>query len=58
MKHSIYGVTEEEVFRLVCAYVAIRKPAIRKEFIRTLESWATEQWHIIDNRDNQNDKAP
>ena len=41
---TVYGVTEAEIFRLTCAYTAIRKPEIRAEFLRTVEAWAKEQW--------------
>ncbi len=36
--------TETELFRLTCAYIAIRNPAIRAEFLELLEAWAADQW--------------
>ena len=42
---TAYDMTPEELFRLVTAYTAIRDPAIRAEFLRTVEAWATDQWH-------------
>jgi len=44
MKRSIYGISEEDIFRLVTAFSAIRSPKIRAEFLRTLEAWAQDQW--------------
>lgn len=44
MSTNIYGMTEAELFRLVTAYTAIRDPAIRAEFLRTVEAWADDQW--------------
>ncbi len=43
-KLSIYDITQPELFRLICAYTAIRDPAIRTEFLTTLEAWAQDQW--------------
>lgn len=44
MTQTVYSLTEHEIFRLTCAYAAIRNPAIRAEFLRTVEAWADEQW--------------
>ncbi len=44
MTKTIYGLTEEELFRLTAAFTAIRDPAIRAEFLRTVEAWAEDQW--------------
>ncbi len=41
---TVYDATQEEMFRLVAAYLAIRDPAIRAEFLRTVETWAQDQW--------------
>lgn len=48
MINAMYGVGEEEVFRLLCGYVSIRNPAIRREFLHSIELWAREQWHAVD----------
>lgn len=48
MTKPIYGLTEAELFRLQTAYTAIRDPAIRAEFLRTIEAWAEDQWHAVD----------
>lgn len=45
MTQTVYDLTEEELFRLTCAYTAIRNPTIRAEFLRTVEAWAQDQWH-------------
>ncbi|GLO71337.1 hypothetical protein MACH17_28540 [Phaeobacter inhibens] len=34
----------EELFRLNVAFVSIRDPAIRAEFLSTIEAWAQDQW--------------
>ena len=44
MKQAVYHHTEAELFRLTCAYIAIRDPNIRAEFLRTIEAWAQDQW--------------
>ena len=44
MKPSIYGMTETDVFRLVVAFTAVRDPATRSEFLRTIEAWPSDQW--------------
>ncbi len=36
--------TETELFRLTCAYTAIRDPAIRAVFLELVEAWAVDQW--------------
>ncbi|MEM7288863.1 MAG: hypothetical protein AAF412_00615 [Pseudomonadota bacterium] len=41
---ATYGLTQHEIFRLTCAYTAIRKPQIRAEFLELIESWAKDQW--------------
>ncbi len=46
MKHTTNHLTPNELFRLFAAYSAIRKPAIRAEFLRTIEAWAQDQWHV------------
>ncbi len=46
MTKAIYDLSEEELFRLTSAYTAIRDPAIRTEFLRTIEAWATDQWCV------------
>ena len=38
------NLTPDELFRLVTAYSAIRKPTIRAEFLETVEAWAQDQW--------------
>ncbi|WP_165390266.1 hypothetical protein [Thalassococcus sp. S3] len=45
MTHSVYDLSQAELFRLTSAYAAIRCPKIRKEFLRTVEAWAQDQWH-------------
>ncbi|SPF81350.1 hypothetical protein [Pseudoprimorskyibacter insulae] len=45
MSKTIYGITEAELFRLKCAYSAVRDPIIRAEFLRTVEAWAHDQWN-------------
>lgn len=44
MSKTIYDLTENELFRLTCAYLAIRDSDIREEFLRTVEAWAQDQW--------------
>jgi len=44
MTQTVYSLTEHELFRLTCAYTAIRDPVIRAEFLRTVEAWAEDQW--------------
>jgi hypothetical protein len=41
---TINNLTPDELFRLVIAYSAIRKPTIRAEFLETVEAWAEDQW--------------
>lgn len=41
---TTYDITPDELFRLVTAYSAIRKPSIRAEFLETVEAWAEDQW--------------
>lgn len=48
MPKTIYGITIEEVFRLICAYMAIRGPQQRRQFLKCIESWASEQWRVTD----------
>lgn len=45
---TTYDLTPEELFRLKCAYTAIRDPKIRAEFLTTLEAWAEDQWFATD----------
>lgn len=40
-----YKLTPDEVFRLLAAYAAIRDPAIRAEFLSSIEAWTQDQWH-------------
>ncbi len=47
MTKTIYDLNEEEVFRLTSACTAIRNPAIRAEFLQTVEAWAEDQWRIV-----------
>ena len=42
---SSYHLTPEELFRLLTAYAAIRSPAIRAEFLSSIEAWTQDQWH-------------
>lgn len=44
MMHTTNDLTETELFRLTCAYIAIRDPAIRAEFLELVEAWAVDQW--------------
>lgn len=53
MTRTIYDVTDAELFRLVGAYMAIRTPSIRLEFLELVESWAQEQWLAVDEATNQ-----
>lgn len=39
-----YSLTPDELFRLVTAYTAIRDPAIRTEFLTSIEAWVEDQW--------------
>lgn len=48
MTQAINDLTEWELFRLTSAYTTIRDPAIRAEFLRTVEAWAQDQWECID----------
>lgn len=48
MSKAVYDQTETELFRLTCAYTAIRDPRIRAEFLHTVEAWAREQWQVED----------
>lgn len=41
---TTYDVTPDELFRLHCTYVAIRKPEIRAEFLDLVEAWTEDQW--------------
>ena len=45
---AVYEITQSEIFRLTCAYAAIRDPKIRAEFLHTVEAWAEDQWHEVD----------
>lgn len=42
---ATYDLTPDELFRLNAAYTTVRDPAIRAEFLRTIEAWAMDQWH-------------
>lgn len=44
MKINVYGMSDAELFRLVTAYIAVRDPKVRKEFLRAVEAWARDQW--------------
>ncbi|MGH1399496.1 MAG: hypothetical protein ACRBCT_09815 [Alphaproteobacteria bacterium] len=48
MTRATNDITETELFRLTCAYIAIRDPAIRAEFLRSIEAWAVDQWDCGD----------
>jgi len=48
MTQSVYELTPAELFRLNAAYAAIHDPAIRAEFLRTVEAWAQDQWHATE----------
>jgi hypothetical protein len=47
---TTYDITPDELFRLVTAYTAIRKPTIRAEFLETVEAWAEDQWRGFPSR--------
>jgi hypothetical protein len=53
MTQTINGITEGELFRLLCAYIAIRQPGPRREFLELVESWARDQWLAIDSARDQ-----
>jgi hypothetical protein len=40
---EIIHITEDEFYRLEVAYTSIRDPAIRAEFLRTIEVWVLDQ---------------
>ncbi|MFW8594711.1 hypothetical protein [Cribrihabitans neustonicus] len=44
MIQSSYDITPEELFRLVLAYTAIRKPEIRAEVLTAVEQLTMDQW--------------
>lgn len=44
MIKTVYDLQPTELFRLTAAYVAIRDPDIRAEFLQTVEAWARDQW--------------
>lgn len=48
MSKTVYDHTEAELFRLTCAYTAIRDPKIRAELLYTVEAWAKDQWHGVE----------
>jgi len=48
MSQTIHNITQDELFRLLCAYIAIRRPGPRREFLELIESWAQEQWLAAD----------
>lgn len=48
MIKSAYEITPEEVFRLVCAYTAIKEPRIRQEFLSGIEAWSKDQFHAAE----------
>lgn len=43
MSETVIHITETELYRLEVAYTSIRDPAIRAEFLRTLEAWVFDQ---------------
>jgi len=43
---TVFKTKPDEIFRLLCAYVAIRDPRIRREFLTTVEAWAGDQFDI------------
>lgn len=50
MTETVHGITEGELFRLLCAYIAIRDPGPRSEFLSAVEHWAQDQWHAADSK--------
>ncbi|UWQ31641.1 hypothetical protein K3555_13670 [Leisingera sp. M527] len=44
MIQSSYDVTPEELFRLLLAYTAIRKPETRTEILTAVEKLTMDQW--------------
>ncbi len=46
MPETIIPITEGELYRLEVAYTSIKDPAIRAEFLSTLEAWTQDQWSI------------
>ncbi len=44
MTQAVHGITEQEIFRLLCAYISIRGNGPRLEFLNLIETWAKEQW--------------
>lgn len=53
MKQTVHDITQDELSRLLCAYISIRAPGPRREFLELVESWAKEQWLAIDNERNR-----
>lgn len=41
---AAYGVTQHEIFRLTCAFTAIRDPKTRSNILLTVEEWVVDQW--------------
>jgi hypothetical protein len=41
---DVICITEDELYRLEVAYASVRDPAIRAEFLCTLEAWVQDQW--------------
>jgi hypothetical protein len=50
MTQTIHGITESELFRLLCAYVSLRNPGPRHEILSLVESWACQQWAATDSK--------
>lgn len=44
MIKTTYDLVPEELFRLMSAYIAIRNPTIRAEFLELVEAWSHDQW--------------
>lgn len=44
MIQTTFDVTPEELFRLLAAYVAIRCPKARGEFLWSIEAWCRDQF--------------
>lgn len=43
---TVYGVTQAELFRLTCAFCAIRDPTTRFNILATVEEWVEDQWGV------------
>lgn len=46
MPDTIISITETELYRLEVVYTSIEDPAIRAEFLRTLEAWVQNQHSV------------